>query len=588
MAGDADESQKGTQSDAGDRIEGRDSEKESPFDSHELLRQFNDVVGKKKEPASSEQPGDNSKPAQEAVGEAKTQNQSGDQQAAAARGLSSESQSKDAGDKDNNLAPQKVEGADKREPAGGESDANESTEAPRGENKSHQIEQGVDGKDKGTAKPDEQMPEMSDLFSQLDSFDTRGLKKNESRPKGDAASRTPSQRPKDLVDKPAEPVKPAAPQEATSIVGKPANFDPKNPTVAFVDSFTPDDRQNLGRGTDVTHGEFSAGSAEANGFNSFRVQANSGNGNSFAQILENVEKKINTGELPLGKGDVVNISLGNPDLTFEQASQVFGFEINKDNLAQNKDRILEKAKEFAQDQNNGELREIFENIVKSNEAISRLQEKGITVMHAAGNNGPDRFSLEFMNANMQLNSQTDGKPDGFSAAHNLTSPGDGKFKFTREADMTSPTPIRDQRGVVRVEDSNVKFPISGMGNGLVGNLAQVESSNLAQSTIDNLPNPAKLPLPTSVFSSNTDLAPNSFSKSGPKQDFSLRSPSGDPLVKFSYTAKTKNANDQIQVSDQTPAPGSLASGVILGTSFSNIRKLQEMRPQLMEMKKQKQ
>ena len=55
-----------------------------------------------------------------------------------------------------------------------------------------------------------------------------------------------------------------------------------------------------------------------------------------------------------------------------------------------------------------------------------------------------------------------------------------------------------------------------------------------------------------------------------------------------FPAKTKNANDQIQVSDQTPAPGSLASGVILGTSFSNIRKLQEMRPQLMEMKKQKQ
>ncbi len=586
MAGDGDEPQKGRQSDAGERIESGDSEKESPFDSHELLNQFNDVIGKKKEQASSEPGGESSKSTQGASStEAKAKEQATEQpQTSAMRGVSSDSPNSGAGSDQGNRPEQKQEdGTDKRGPQKVESKP-EGTDPGKDEN-SEQAQKPPDAKEKG-AKPDEQLPEMPDLFSQLDSFDTRGLNKNGARPKGDA--NRASARPKEVSEKPAQPAQPAAPQEATSIVGKPANFDPKNPTVAFVDSFTASGRQNLGRGTDVSHGEFSAAPAEANGFNSFRVQANMEDGRSFADVLENVEKKVASGELPLGQGDVVNISMGNPDLTFEQASKVFGFDINKDNLAQNKDRILEKAKEFSQNEQNGELREIFENIVKSNEAITRLQEKGITVMHAAGNGGAEKFSLEFMNANVQLNSQTDGKPDAFSAAHNLTSPGDGKFKFTRDADLTSSTPIRDQRGVVKVEGANVSFPVTGMGNGLVGNLRQVDTQTIAQATMDKLPETQNLPLPPSLLSASTDAAPGRFSKNAPKQDFSLPSPSGDPLVKFSYTAKTKNANDQIQISDQAPQAGSLASGILVGTSFSNIRKLQEMRPQLMEMKKQKQ
>lgn len=84
--------------------------------------------------------------------------------------------------------------------------------------------------------------------------------------------------------------------------------------------------------TGFTHGEFSARLAEANGFNAIRVQQNGMEGkeiSDFSKSLNGIADQIDSGKLKLGKGDVINVNLGQLDPSFEQINKLLGS--NKDN-----------------------------------------------------------------------------------------------------------------------------------------------------------------------------------------------------------------------------------------------------------------
>ncbi len=233
-----------------------------------------------------------------------------------------------------------------------------------------------------------------------------------------------------------------------SIVGRPASLDPSKPTVAVLDSFNGPTEKVSGLPL-ASHGEIIAKSNEANGFNVFRLETGSSNA-SFGDKLEAIEKKVNSGELPLGKGDAINISLGpadakiHQDLTVKQAGEFFGLPLTPENLAENKDKLLDKVREKAEATDDQGLKGGLNEILRSNGAIKRLQDKGINVIHAAGNEGPETFTIQFMNANTQLGSQKpDGEFDGFSATHSLLQKGaDGVIGVTSQApDAFSKTEI---------------------------------------------------------------------------------------------------------------------------------------------------
>ncbi|MFN8554505.1 MAG: hypothetical protein U0103_23800 [Candidatus Obscuribacterales bacterium] len=253
---------------------------------------------------------------------------------------------------------------------------------------------------------------------------------------------------------------------------KRSDRDPKAPTVAFLDDFKTKDT-DLGDGTHVPHGEISRAAAEANGFNTIALQNSEKrdpNGDmDFSKRLNEIGKMIDSGQLKLGRGDVLNISLGNNDPTFEQANKFLGFSgdqtITRENLAANKDVILNRMKEISQDPTRSEAdRATAQRVVDTNKAIDDLKARGIEVVHAAGNDKADKFSWDFMNSSTELASvKPSGLPDDFSASHSLTKPGDGvvPIHFVNEANLLSPTPIASQKGNLVIGDTGASFPRTG-------------------------------------------------------------------------------------------------------------------------------
>lgn len=247
---------------------------------------------------------------------------------------------------------------------------------------------------------------------------------------------------------------------------------PKAPTVAFLDEFKAK-QEDLGDGTHVAHGEISRAAAEANGFNTIALQngdQRDRNGDiDFSKRFNDIGKRIDAGELKLGRGDVLNVSLGNNDPTFEQANKFLGFTgekaITRANLAANKDAILARMNEISQDPTRSEAdRTTAQRVVDTNKAIDGLKARGIEVVHAAGNDSADRFSWDFMNSTTELSSvKPSGRADGFSADHSLTKPGDGVIPIhvVNEANLLSPTPIASQKGNLVIGDTGVRFPRTG-------------------------------------------------------------------------------------------------------------------------------
>ncbi len=239
--------------------------------------------------------------------------------------------------------------------------------------------------------------------------------------------------------------------------------------------------------TGFTHGEFSARLAEANGFNAIRVQQNGMEGkeiSDFSKSLNGIADQIDSGKLKLGKGDVINVSLGQLDPSFEQINKLLGS--NKDNTItpenvknpETQKDILDRLGKVADDPNQHQvLRDWSKILVDTNQAIQRLQGKGIEVLHSAANEGKDTFSLEFLSANHELASAEPktGKPDSFAPEHSRTTPANGVY------------PIRFQPGSEMGGGREGKYTVEGTGVTFrgeeFGNLNMQQTVSIAGQTV---------------------------------------------------------------------------------------------------------
>ncbi len=389
---------------------------------------------------------------------------------------------------------------------------------------------------------------FDNAFSAADSFGddlTRAVKSKQ----GDRRVPLPPERP-DSID----------PRKSITVLDSAQNLDPSKPTVVVLDDFR-DIRRNTepldSQGNGLPHGEPTAQAARQNGFNVVRVQDNTtapwdGTGANFAMPLMGIEQKINSGELPLGKGDVINISLGNnPDLSFTKVSSMLqtkggmpDLNVTPENLAANKDRILQGMQAIVNNPaSTPEERKIASRIVDTNAAIQRLQDKGITVVHAAGNNGPGEFSPDFMSAAVQLRSQRpDGTPDPFSANHSLAKPADGIFGVVAN-------PFRNLAG----EGTVPGFRLTGTDITFAAPAGAVQTNGL---TLD-MSKPVSAPL-------QFGQAP--FLPGG-----------GQEVVPNDLPVGLKMTMEKM-------TPNLPITGILGGTSFANIRWLQENRDSLLQRK----
>ncbi|MBX9721053.1 MAG: hypothetical protein K2X81_06650 [Candidatus Obscuribacterales bacterium] len=250
---------------------------------------------------------------------------------------------------------------------------------------------------------------------------------------------------------------------------------PENPTVAVLDPFGDRALLTLNGAHGLGHGEVSARLAFENGYNVLRLQTND-NRNEFnrwdlSKPLKQLITDIDSGKLNLGKGDVLNLSLGqHPDPNFKTVSDMLGMNINGQNLAENKNRIIEKMRELAADPKaDADVRNRCSIAVDTIDAINKIKERGIEVVHAAGNdnaNGTgEHVSLEFLTVNHELSAlRPTGEVAQYSANHNMTTPVLGQVDARYVPfNPLDPTPAAQQQGRYFIDGSNVSLPASEFG-----------------------------------------------------------------------------------------------------------------------------
>lgn len=262
---------------------------------------------------------------------------------------------------------------------------------------------------------------------------------------------------------------PKIPDTPYDVVHRPEDFDPHKPSVLFLDTWDKKWANNvdIGDGTRVPHGEISRRAAEESGYQTFALKYNQENApgptdSNFATALEKIGDQIKSGELPVGRGDVLNISLGNPGPTFKDASKFLGFEVDPKNIQP--DKVMARMKEIAVDSSRPELdRLLAQRVVKTNEAIAKIQEQGVDVITSAGNTGPDSFKWEMMTAINLSSNRPDGKADAFSADNSLSTAGDGvlPIHFENVGSLIDKTPIGQQKGRLEIGDTGASFPYKG-------------------------------------------------------------------------------------------------------------------------------
>lgn len=371
-----------------------------------------------------------------------------------------------------------------------------------------------------------------------------------------------------------KPYKPPG-DDTFDVTRKPTDYDPKKPTAVFLDHFDKNDTDlEL---TFAPHGEISRVSAEHNGFNTYALQMknNGTKASEYAKSINQLSDMIDKGEMPLGKGDVLNISMGNQDPTFADASKFLGFEVNAGNLAQQREKILTRMGEIMHDGTRSQDdRDKATRVVETNAAIDRLQAKGVEVVHAAGNFGQDKFSWDFMNAKWQLAStKPDGKPDSFSADHALTTDGDGVVPlfFKNEGNLFSHDLMERQQGKVSIGKDGPTFQVNTydqfMGNGHIFDRQDFDLGKRLENAASVAKPPSERMFSKDWISGADNLPSLSFDN--------------NPQLGFRFTqVRAENPNNVRPLQADQVA----VSGVIAGTSFANIEFLKEQKARLTELK----
>lgn len=211
-----------------------------------------------------------------------------------------------------------------------------------------------------------------------------------------------------------------------TVSGDLSKIDQNKPTVFFLDKAKYGEDGMQFNGYRLSHGEISALAAAKSGYNAILLDNHvdaKGQSKSLAEIAEAIQTK----KLPLGPGDILNVSLGSskPMPTFaELNTELSKFEkgisnylkqqqpplqlnlpIDADNLQKNS-TALTKALEYVADNElrHSKWQQIAREATQHNKAIVDIQNHGVAIVHAAGNDGPGRVDLNYLEAQHQLTS----------------------------------------------------------------------------------------------------------------------------------------------------------------------------------------
>lgn len=445
---------------------------------------------------------------------------------------------------------------------------------------------------------------LSNPFTGMDSFSARRRGADgPGEPVTNAGDPRPGQRRTGAPSRPGDATEPGT-RSAGGILVPPLQMvpatrpmNPDKPTVAIIDSFNklvPEALVPLPNGNEIPHGEISARAAEANGLNVIRLQTpNTANNAPYGPWLREVEKRIDSGELPLKRGDFLNISMGDGQPTFAEMSRTLGFQINAGNLAENRERMIQRMGEIAADPRKPQaLRNQMKDYLEANESIARLQARGITVVNAAGNDPDNRFSPSFLRAEVQLSSnRPDGRKHEFSAQNSLTTPADGVVGFhARAVNLLDPTPVARQKGEYVIAGTATEgrgFPNTGKGVIGLGREPFIYDPNRVKINMDardpdkqtEFPRDRTVLAPTALLNPSPLGPPARFEKpvraalspATPLEGALPAPPGSTPTGRVSIERlRVKQDNRNLQITDAPPADGHpRISAATSGTSFSN-------------------
>jgi hypothetical protein len=260
--------------------------------------------------------------------------------------------------------------------------------------------------------------------------------------------------------------------------------DPAKPTAVFLDDFRESTDIKVRGEVGYSHGELSSRIAEANGFNVDRLQIGLVK-RGFMDLpggLKQINDSVDSGKVQLKPGDVVNISLG-VDVKFDQVSKMLGIQITPENIREKRDEIFKIARQKLDDkQGTPNERGLMKQMIDCTEQIQKLQERGITVVAAGGNKGPDHLNFALIAANKQYAATTpDGKIAAYSANNSLTESGTGEIHLmSMRTNPFDPTPIENQQGSYRVQGTNAHLPADELGGFLEFTPVQFNNTKLVR------------------------------------------------------------------------------------------------------------
>lgn len=215
-------------------------------------------------------------------------------------------------------------------------------------------------------------------------------------------------------------------------------LDHSRPTVVVFDKFSFPVFKMLDDNGIVSHGRISADAAERNGYNVIRVaELSPGPLLHLELALPELISFIEDGTIPIGRGDVVNISAVK-SVPFIGAGRLLKLHLTAENVKDMVPQILQRLEELQCDSEQpGAVREFARRQLESNRAVARLCKAQIEVVAAGGNDGPDWFNIALMTATTQLSARdASGEIAAWSANNSLTTPADGDFEIILVSDSS--------------------------------------------------------------------------------------------------------------------------------------------------------
>lgn len=262
-------------------------------------------------------------------------------------------------------------------------------------------------------------------------------------------------------------------------------------TIAFLDDFEQAYALPILGKSRVAHGEISATAAEQNGFNVLRLQLNHKAirweySADYSKVLTSIYDNVLAGNLKLKRGDIINISMGQPfqglfgQPSFAEASDLLRLREpitakNINDRAKQSEVLAALRAKLQEAELSKQLHERLRQVVETNEIIAKIQDRlGVQVVVAAGNNGPQRFSWDFLTASERLAS-TDATGALLAGSATGTAAGQGQFRvFYHSLDLLSAKPVAQSLGFYTLAGTPVRYEsiaMDGASQGLAIDLS---------------------------------------------------------------------------------------------------------------------